>query len=84
MSANILGHHVHAGTYADSAEADLIIVSAGASMQPDTDNPGSDPTSTGTANTIKTCFRIVKRNLSFAKIVIKNYNYNNSLQKGYA
>jgi len=53
----------------------------------------------------KTCFRIVKRNLSFAKIVqvsamkvyfhiaehslssakivIKNYNYNNSLQKGY-
>ena len=31
----------------------------------------------------KTCFRIVKRNLSFAKIVIKNYNYNNSLRKGY-
>lgn len=35
--------HVHAGTYADCADADLIIVSAGASMQPDPDNPGSAP-----------------------------------------
>lgn len=31
----------------------------------------------------KNFFRIVKRNLSFAKIVIKNYNYNKSLRKGY-
>lgn len=28
-------------------------------------------------------FHIAERSLSFAKIVIKNYNYNNSLRKGY-
>lgn len=32
---------------------------------------------------MKTYFRIAERSLSSAKIVIKNYNYNNSLQKGY-
>ena len=32
---------------------------------------------------MKVYFQIAERSLSSAKIVIKNYNHNNSLQKGY-